>query len=670
VVRAALLGLSLVALGCAEEPDAPPALRFDSRKPACTDVTGVCLNAEARTFEVAGLRVIHKYIAGDPIVTATVLFDRAPDFADPETAHAQFLLMQLISWWGSEQYLGRWDDELGRLGATHWSACGLDYAQTGVVAPTTTFAGALHMLASAVLAPPIESLSSDDFTQIKTAYRQQFETADDDADGAASAAGWALISDGHPYQVRARHLDAIGRLQVSSLQSAWAQLLHRSRRTIVVAGDIERDVVSRLINDEFGGFGEQGTFMARVPTPSLLASPTRTKILQVDGAPSWQIYGYFRAPAARKEAEFAALKLGAAVLSRRLFDRVRDELGLVYDIGLDIRNYRAAFGTLTLSTVAPAEAMHSVRETIDDLLRGGIDDAELEAARARYFTRFEEDSQGSYGLATMLGDWQLTAEDRLRADSHLAAIRDVTGEDATAALAASLPWLRFGAAGPDATLDEKTLLAESDADTQRADSCEFACLCPGIEPGAIESCNGKDDDCDGKIDEGVQNACGDCGELTVAHCKAHHTLFISSITFAPAFGSLGEADRRCQDLAVKAGRSGTWRALLTDRDTSLMERIQIAKPVFNTRDQLVAADSSEFFSGKARNAPSADEHGAAPKDIVAWVGAKDFDCLRWTSSSATDAGGQALSTQVQNWLSSLFTGPCDMTRSLYCIDQD
>ncbi len=32
-----------------------------------------------------------------------------------------------------------------------------------------------------------------------------------------------------------------------------------------------------------------------------------------------------------------------------------------------------------------------------------------------------------------------------------------------------------------------------------------------IHPGAEERCNGRDDDCDGEVDEGVRNRCGECG---------------------------------------------------------------------------------------------------------------------------------------------------------------
>lgn len=58
------------------------------------------------------------------------------------------------------------------------------------------------------------------------------------------------------------------------------------------------------------------------------------------------------------------------------------------------------------------------------------------------------------------------------------------------------------ACGAEQTLQEpitgKADCADSDAATK---------------PGAAESCDGKDNNCDGQVDEGVKNACGGCGEL-------------------------------------------------------------------------------------------------------------------------------------------------------------
>jgi hypothetical protein len=151
-LRSVILTVCWFAIGCSDAPSSPPPLHFAGRESACSEATEPCLNADTTTFEVAGLRVVHKRIVGEPIITASVLFDRSSDFSDPVTAHAQYLAMRLISWWGSQKYIRDWDEQLGRLGATHWSTCATDYAHTGVTVPAVNFAAAWHMLASALVA--------------------------------------------------------------------------------------------------------------------------------------------------------------------------------------------------------------------------------------------------------------------------------------------------------------------------------------------------------------------------------------------------------------------------------------------------------------------------------------------------------------------------------------
>ena len=49
--------------------------------------------------------------------------------------------------------------------------------------------------------------------------------------------------------------------------------------------------------------------------------------------------------------------------------------------------------------------------------------------------------------------------------------------------------------------------------------CEDGRLrCVGVDNGADEICDRADDDCDGRVDEGARNACGQCGETPVEVC--------------------------------------------------------------------------------------------------------------------------------------------------------
>jgi len=68
----------------------------------------------------------------------------------------------------------------------------------------------------------------------------------------------------------------------------------------------------------------------------------------------------------------------------------------------------------------------------------------------------------------------------------------------------------------DGFVDEDCL-PDGDGDGYtRPDDCDDSD--PAVHPGAAESCNGTDDNCNGIIDEGVTNACGDCGTVPDEVC--------------------------------------------------------------------------------------------------------------------------------------------------------
>ena len=725
--RVLILAVSCSLLSCGSDTE-PPRLRFDAVPVRCAD-QALCFSEGTDSFNVAGVRVLHKQVPGAPLVAANVLFDRGEGLSDARVAHAQYLLMRVIGWWGSERYVTNWSLVLNRLGTSHWASCGSDYMYSGIAAPRPHFESAWTLLMAGLTDPPI-GLSSEGFAKLVAGYEHEFDTVLDEAPDAAFVSGWSLIAGKHPYNLRVESRDLLKRMNVSDLRTAAAGLLQPARMTIVVVGDVERAVVERLISESLRFVREPQLTSPRrnTPVPPLHAARQRTDLQVYPDAPAWHIRGVFPAPSAQQEAEFAALRLGTRVLSQRLYKALRLEDGLAYDIGVRLRNYRANFGTFELSTTAPALAMLSVRGTIETLLADGITDAELEAERTLYMTDLLESNQSVAGLMSTLGDWELTAGPDYSIDAHIRRVDEVTASDAQAALAASLPGLRLGAAGPGLLPSESTFLAE--LEHASADACTFACYCQADDPRSEERCNrmdddcdgvidegatnacglcgdppaekcdGKDDDCDGKvdegtlnscgvcgvqpiercdrvdndcdgnIDEGLTNICGGCGALTIDQCARHHTIFISSTTFAPDFATLSIADMHCQELAEAAKRSGTWKALLVDANHKLVDRIQITKPVFNTRSQLVATDSSEFFSGRARAAVTATESGGSPKDTVAWVGSADANCENWTTTSSMFSATQTLSSQLDGWLFGVNAGPCNLQRSVFCIDQD
>jgi zinc protease len=313
-------------------------------------------------------------------------------------------------------------------------------------------------------------------------YRQGFDAANDEAPDAAAHAGWALIAHAHPYRLRTEQIDALDSVGTSNIIEAWRSFMTGARITVVVVGDIERERIANLVSAEFAAdvpspsgdlFRISGSDFPLTAVAPLNAAPSLTTILDYPDSSTWHVRGYFPAPAADAEDDYAALTLGARVLSQRLFDVVRIDQALVYSIQVQLHNYRANYGTLSLSTTSPARTMLAVRATIEAVLLKGIAEDELEAARAGYITDFEQSTQSVVGLTRKLGDWELTSGDRKLADSHIAHVQAVTAATARDALATSLRGLRIGAAGPG-DLEEVQLLAESTG-PDTGEACLFAC---------------------------------------------------------------------------------------------------------------------------------------------------------------------------------------------------
>lgn len=139
--------------------------------------------------------------------------------------------------------------------------------------------------------------------------------------------------------------------------------------------------------------------------------------------------------------------------SSRLFQRLREERGLVYSI---YSSHEAAAGTglFTVSaSVAPAnqrEALREIRGVLDDLCRsGGVTPAELERARAQIKASVILGMETVAARAFYAGQTQLFAGREIPVRETLDRLDEVTLEQVQA-LAASMfegPWA-YAAAGP------------------------------------------------------------------------------------------------------------------------------------------------------------------------------------------------------------------------------
>ena len=135
------------------------------------------------------------------------------------------------------------------------------------------------------------------------------------------------------------------------------------------------------------------------------------------------------------------------MLDRRLFEQVRDALGLAYTTGASLSFYRESFGSVWITSEAPLEALSVSRQVLADLKATGPTEAELAAARRSLTTELLSRSDTPSGIASTLADWELTAGSREALDDYLAALERATPAGVASLLDAYLRDVAVAAAG-------------------------------------------------------------------------------------------------------------------------------------------------------------------------------------------------------------------------------
>ena len=149
-------------------------------------------------------------------------------------------------------------------------------------------------------------------------------------------------------------------------------------------------------------------------------------------------------------------------------------------------------------------------------------------------------------------------------------------------------------------------------------------------------------------------------------------MFVTSVEYSGALGSVTAADADCQQLADTRGLSGVFRAWISDGTTDAFDRMADG-PWYTTKGALAFGAKSDL-----RGAPQADlldETGAFPIGAV-WSGSDSAgafagdDCGGWTKATAdaTAMTGTGLRSDTA-WGGGHAHGRCDGKASLVCFQQ-
>jgi len=205
-----------------------------------------------------------------------------------------------------------------------------------------------------------------------------------------------------------------------------------SATTVVVAGDLKNKDVTKLINEKLGHLKK-----SKLHKPEKFKSKQKTANLKVVNKKTDQshlILGFRTFNA--KDKDFETLDILKRIIGSgcgsRLFEKIREELGLCYYVGASNgatydTGYQAIFAGVGNDMVE--KAVEEIVKILKDVKENGVTEAELKRAKNLSINSMMMNLETSEQLAEFFGDQELDLEDIKKPQEVIQKIKKITTKD-------------------------------------------------------------------------------------------------------------------------------------------------------------------------------------------------------------------------------------------------
>jgi zinc protease len=432
--------------------------------PASAQVSRSALPATSRTkaplhdslttsYEVAGVRVIHRLTPANDVVAANIYLLGGVRQITEANAGIEPLLLE-ASDRGTREYAGeRVRTVLSRLGSTIVVDPEPDWTIFGLRATRTGFDSTWSVLTSRLMHPTLDS------AQVRLVREQMIagvRQRGDSPDALVSFMADSFAFSGHPYARSTLGTErSLSHLTVAALRQYHDEQIVKSRLLVVIVGNVARAQVEQLVTRTLGTL-PNGNY--RWTLPEVVPMRNAGFAVEPRALPTNYILGYYLGPPAGSK-DYQALRVAAAVLSGQLFAEIRSRRNLTYAVDAPFVERAIASGGLYVTTVSPDTTLALMRNQIAALQQGTIDHEALERLVQQFITEYFLNNETNAEQANFLARAQLYRGDFRIADLFVEELRQVSPEDVQRVARQYMRDVRFAYVGDSLRLSAQTMKA-------------------------------------------------------------------------------------------------------------------------------------------------------------------------------------------------------------------
>lgn len=374
------------------------------------------------TFDVAGIRVIHRPAGGDMIVANLYLLGGVRQVTW-DNAGIELLMLAASENGTRTLPKERLRRLMTRLGTGISVDAETDWSSIGLRATRATFDSTWAVMASRVMEPTFDAAELE-------VVRQQFLLAvrqrQDSPDALAEFLADSLAYDGHPYAVPAAGTAAsVAKISQADVKAYHAQHMVKSRMLLVVVGNVTRDKITRMVATSLGRL-PAGSYAWTAPD-SLPRRRASAYGLQRD-LPTNYILGRYAGPRASTRDAYA-LRIATAILSGQFFGEVRSRRNLTYAVDAPFIDRAVTGGGVYVSTVQPQVTIDVMRQQLAAVRTSTVNDVALNKLIQQFITQFFLENETLGAQADFLAKSYLFEGDLQAADHLEAQLRAITPAD-------------------------------------------------------------------------------------------------------------------------------------------------------------------------------------------------------------------------------------------------